>query len=169
MQEPFLFSKTISQNISFSSATIDQNKVISCAKISDIDQSIQNFTNGYDTLIGEKGVTVSGGQKQRIAIARALYANVNILCFDDSLSAVDTVTDLRIRKNLKENIIGMTQIIISQRISTLMDANNIIVLSSGKVIESGNHEFLCQQNGIYSEIVHIQQDIIDQTNMEAGD
>ena len=169
MQEPFLFSKTISQNIAFSSANINHNKVISCAKISDIDESIQKFTNGYDTLIGEKGVTVSGGQKQRIAIARALYADANILCFDDSLSAVDTVTDLRIRKNLKENMIDMTQIIISQRISTLMGANNIIVIAHGNVIESGNHDYLCNLNGIYSEIVHIQQDIIDQTNMEAGE
>jgi len=169
MQEPFLFSKTIKENIAFSSETLDMNHVIHCAKLAHIHENILDFTKGYDTIIGERGVTVSGGQKQRIAIARALYTNANILCFDDSLSAVDTITDRIIRANLRKNVIGITQIIISQRINSLMQADNIIVIDDGCVLEQGTHNELCILGGIYSDIVSIQQEVLKKAKEEVGD
>ena len=169
MQEPFLFSKTIKENISLSSKDMDMDQVIHCAKLAHIHDNIRNFQKGYETLIGERGVTVSGGQKQRISIARALYTKSNVLCFDDSLSAVDTVTDRTIRKNLQENIKGITQVIISQRVNTLMQADNILVIADGQVAEQGTHDALCALDGIYHEVVKIQQEVLEKTKVEAGD
>ena len=169
MQEPFLFSKTIKENIAVSSHDLDMEQVIQCAKLAHIHDNILHFDKGYDTMIGERGVTVSGGQKQRISIARALYTKACILCFDDSLSAVDTVTDRTIRNNLKQNIEGVTQIIISQRVNTLMQADNILVIADGSVAEQGNHQTLCTLDGIYHEVVKIQQDVLQKTKVEAGD
>lgn len=169
MQEPFLFSKTIRENIGISQYKIEEEKVIKAAKTAQIHESILGFQHGYDTLVGEKGVTLSGGQKQRVAIARTLYANSPLLCFDDSLSAVDSVTDKTIRHNLKQQEANITTIIISQRVNTLMQADNILVIAQGKIVQEGNHNKLVHEDGIYSEIVKIQQDIIQKTKMEAGE
>lgn len=168
MQEPFLFSKTIRENISITDNSPDMDRVKKCAQIACVHNSIENFENGYDTVVGEKGVTLSGGQKQRIAIARTLYTGAKILCFDDSLSAVDSLTDAKIRRELHDNISGLTTIIISQRVNTLMEADKIVVIDQGTVVQQGTHSQLAQEDGIYREIVKIQTDIINQTRKEAG-
>ena len=121
-----------------------------------VDESVQRFAKGYETLVGERGVTLSGGQKQRVAIARMLVQDTPIMIFDDSLSAVDTETDERIRRALKKYLGQATVILISHRISTLMDADQIIVLDGGRIVQQGTHEKLRNQEGIYREIYKIQ-------------
>lgn len=167
MQEPFLFGKTIKENISIIDEVPNTEKVFAGAKTAQVHESIMSFEQGYETLVGEKGVTLSGGQKQRVAIARTLYSDAKILCFDDSLSAVDSLTDQNIRKELAKRRNGVTSVIISQRVNTLMDADKILVLDSGKIVQQGTHEQLAAQPGIYREIVKIQSDIIRQTKDEA--
>ena len=167
MQEPFLFGKTIKENISITDRVPDMDKIVKSTEIAQVHRSITNFEKGYDTLVGEKGVTLSGGQKQRVAIARTLYSGAKILCFDDSLSAVDSLTDANIRKELHKRVEGITTIIISQRVNTLMEADKILVLDGGKIVQQGTHSQLAAQEGIYREIVKIQSDIIEQTKQEA--
>ena len=167
MQEPFLFGKTIRENISITDRKPDMEKVIESTQIAQVHRSITNFEKGYDTIVGEKGVTLSGGQKQRVAIARTLYSGAKILCFDDSLSAVDSLTDANIRKELHKRVEGITTIIISQRVNTLMEADKILVLDGGRIVQQGTHSQLAAQEGIYREIVKIQSDIIEQTKQEA--
>jgi len=168
MQEPFLFGKTILENISITDDTPDMDRVVRSTQIAQVHRSITNFEKGYDTLVGEKGVTLSGGQKQRVAIARTLYSGAKILCFDDSLSAVDSLTDANIRKELRRRIDGITTIIMSQRVNTLMEADKILVLDQGRIVAQGTHSQLASQPGIYREIVKIQSDIIEQTRQEAN-
>lgn len=167
MQEPFLFGKTIKENISITDKQPDMEKIIKSTEIAQVHRSITNFENGYDTIVGEKGVTLSGGQKQRVAIARTLYSGAKVLCFDDSLSAVDSLTDANIRKELHKRVEGITTIIISQRVNTLMEADKILVLDRGRIVQQGTHSQLASQPGIYSEIVKIQSDIIERTRQEA--
>ena len=167
MQEPFLFGKTIKENISITDRQPDMDRIIHSTEIAQVHRSITNFENGYDTIVGEKGVTLSGGQKQRVAIARTLYSGAKVLCFDDSLSAVDSLTDANIRKELHKRVQGITTIIISQRVNTLMEADKILVLDSGHIVQQGTHDQLAQQPGIYREIVKIQSDIIERTKQEA--
>ena len=169
MQEPFLFSKTIRENIAITDKTADSEKVEYSAKIACVHNSIMGFRNGYDTIVGERGVTLSGGQKQRVAIARTIYTGAQVLMFDDSLSAVDAVTDKAIRANLAQYTKNTTCIIIGQRVNTLMQADNIFVLDKGRIVQQGNHEALCKVDGIYREIVKIQQDIMEKTKAEAGE
>lgn len=167
MQEPFLFSRSILENIAITDPRPDIERAKKSAEIARVGRTIEGFEKGYDTRVGERGVTLSGGQKQRIAIARTLYAGAKILCFDDSLSAVDSITDRNIRRNLAENIKGLTTIIISQRVNTLMEADKILVLDGGKVVQEGTHRRLCAQPGIYREIVKIQTDIALMAREEA--
>ncbi|MBQ8604204.1 MAG: ABC transporter ATP-binding protein [Oscillospiraceae bacterium] len=167
MQEPFLFGKTIRENITITDADPDEEKMIKSTEIAQVHRSITNFEKGYDTVVGEKGVTLSGGQKQRVAIARTLYSGAKVLCFDDSLSAVDSLTDANIRKELHKRVEGITTIIISQRVNTLMEADKILVLDEGRIVQQGSHSQLASQPGIYREIVKIQSDIIEQTRQEA--
>ena len=169
MQEPFLFSRSIKENIGITDEVIDQDRVTSSASIAQVDRTIRSFPKGYDTVIGEQGVTLSGGQRQRIAIARTLYSGADVLCFDDSLSAVDSLTDSNIRKELRKHIRDLTAIIISQRVNTLKDADRILVLDEGRIVRQGSHEELVREGGIYAEIVKIQSDIILQTKQEAGE
>ena len=169
MQEPFLFSKTIRENIAITDRTADSEKVEYSAKIACVHNSIMNFRDGYDTIVGERGVTLSGGQKQRVAIARTIYTGAQVLMFDDSLSAVDAVTDRAIRANLAQYTKDTTCIIIGQRVNTLMQSDNIFVLDRGRIVQQGSHEELCKVEGIYREIVKIQQDIIEKTQAEAGE
>lgn len=156
LQEPFLFSRTIKDNIAIANSEIDMRNIHRCAAIAAVDDSINEFTNGYDTMVGERGVTLSGGQKQRVAIARMLMQNSPIMVFDDSLSAVDSETDSKIRSALRANTNNSTVILISHRITTLMHADHIIVLDKGEVVQSGNHESLIAQEGIYKQIYEIQ-------------
>lgn len=158
LQEPFLFSKSIMNNIKISSQNIDENKVFEASRIASIDEDIRNFAEGYETAVGENGVTLSGGQKQRVAIARSLINEAPILIFDDSLSAVDTDTDIKIRSALaqrnKEK--PATTIIITHRISTAFEADRIIVLDNGTIVQEGKHEDLIKEEGLYKRIFDIQ-------------
>lgn len=150
-QDNFLFSASIRENIKFFKDTYKDSEVEEAAKISSIYESIMNFPKGFDTILGERGVNLSGGQKQRISIARAIIKKPSILIFDDSLSAVDTVTESRILKNLKKFRKNKTTLIIAHRVSAIKDADFIVVLKNGKIYEQGNHNELIKMGGIYYE------------------
>ena len=156
LQEPFLFSRSLSENIAIAKKEATHQDVIEASRIASLDDAVSHFTKGYDTFVGERGVTLSGGQKQRTAIAQMIISKTPIMIFDDSLSAVDTQTDQKIRKALKENVHDSTVIMISHRISTLKDADHIIVMNEGKIIEEGTHQSLMNQNGLYKTISDIQ-------------
>lgn len=151
LQEPFLFSKTIRETISDGAATRELEVVRHSAKLAAIDDTILTFAEGYDTMIGERGVTISGGQKQRVAIARMLMQNTPIKIFDDSLSAVDMETDAKIRESINHHVTGTT-ILIAHRITTLMKADCIAVMDKGRIVQMGTHEQLMQEDGIYRRI-----------------
>ncbi len=157
MQEPFLFSRTIAENIGITDAEIDMEKIEEASRIACLDGAIEGFAKGYETFVGERGVTLSGGQKQRTAIARMLTRKTPIMVFDDSLSAVDAETDAKIRAALKDTLGTATVFLISHRISTLMEADKIIVLDRGRIAEMGDHETLMRiEGGIYRKIAEIQ-------------
>lgn len=158
LQEPHLYAKTVKENIGITKRTYKENDIFDAAKAASIHNNILTFKDGYDTIIGEKGVSLSGGQKQRIAIARTIIdEDKRILIFDDSLSAVDTETDLRIRQALKERSKDITTLIISHRIQTLAEADQIIVLDEGRVVQQGTHESLIHEEGLYKRIWDLQQ------------
>ncbi len=159
LQEPFLYSKTILENIRITSPQSSMDRVIEASKMAHIHDDILSFEQGYHTVVGERGVTLSGGQKQRVAIARALMEESDVLIFDDSLSAVDTRTDAAIREDLKHKKQDVTTIIISHRITTLMEADYIFVLKDGHVVEEGCHEDLLKQKGLYYETYLIQSSV----------
>ncbi len=156
LQEPYLFSRTIQENIAITLPTSDAKAVQKAAKVADLHKSILGFAAGYDTFVGERGVTLSGGQKQRAAIARMVVRPTPIMILDDSLSAVDTQTDANIRAALKEQMKGTTSILISHRITTLMQADHIIVLDGGHIVEQGTHDELIAAQGVYRKIYDIQ-------------
>lgn len=151
-QDNFLFSDTIANNIDFGLRSNDRDKIIEAAKTAVVHENIVDFKEGYDTVIGERGVSLSGGQKQRISIARALIKNPEILILDDSVSAVDTDTEEKILKHLKESRKEKTNIIIAHRISTIQDADLIIVMDDGRIVEKGTHEELLDNMGLYYSI-----------------
>lgn len=156
LQEPFLYSRTIRENIAASNPDATFEEIRNAAKIACVDETIMSFPDGYDTLVGERGVTLSGGQRQRVAIARMLLQKAPVLIFDDSLSAVDAETDSLIRKALSVHMKGSTVILISHRITTLMAADEIMVLKQGRAEEMGTHSELIAKNGIYRKIYDIQ-------------
>jgi ATP-binding cassette, subfamily B, multidrug efflux pump len=151
-QESFLFSDTIKNNISYGLKEIDGNKVEEVSRIAVFDKDVETFPNGFETIVGERGITFSGGQKQRASLARALAIDPRILILDDSFSAVDTNTEEEILKNLKQFMKGRTSIIISHRISTVKEADKIVVLAEGKIIEEGTHEKLVELGGMYADL-----------------
>ncbi|MBQ1508731.1 MAG: ABC transporter ATP-binding protein, partial [Erysipelotrichaceae bacterium] len=156
LQEPFLFSKTIYENLRISNPDLDEKEIYHASQIASIHDVIKEFDKGYDTLVGERGVTLSGGQKQRIAIARTIVNKSPILIFDDSLSAVDTETDASIRKALHSFDKSATMIIITQRTLSAKDADFIVVIEDGRVSEIGTHEELIHKEGLYKRIYEIQ-------------
>ena len=158
LQEPFLFSRTLRENIgmTFDDPNANEEAIAEAARAACLDETIRSFTNGYETTVGERGVTLSGGQKQRTAIARLLASAPPVMIFDDSLSAVDSETDAKIRTALREKTADSTVILISHRIQTLMAADKIVVLAGGRITESGTHEELLKHNGIYKKINDIQ-------------
>lgn len=156
LQEPFLFSKTIRENMGIARPSPSQEEIESVASVACAHGFIQESEKGYDTVVGERGVTLSGGQKQRIAIARTLMKDNDILIFDDSLSAVDTETDAQIRAALRLKSRKATTIIISHRITTLSEADHILVLDQGRVVDQGTHQELCSRPGLYQRINQIQ-------------
>ena len=151
-QEVFLFSDTIANNIAFSADVLDMPRVEQAAKDAAVYNNIMELEKGFETLIGERGITLSGGQKQRVSIARAIVKQPQILIFDDCLSAVDTRTEEEILNHLGRNMKGKTSIIIAHRISTIKNADKILVLDNGEIIEQGNHQYLMQQKGTYFEL-----------------
>ena len=151
-QEAFLFSDSIRNNIRFGRLEASDEEIIESAKIADLDDNITSFAKGYDTLLGERGVTLSGGQKQRMSIARSIVKNPVILLLDDCLSAVDTKTEERILKNLKPIIAKRTTIIVSHRISSIKNADHILVIENGSVVQSGKHKDLIGSPGYYQLI-----------------
>ena len=155
-QDNFLFSDTISANIAFGDRSKTQDDVVAAAKAACVHDNIVDFADGYETMVGERGVSLSGGQKQRIAIARALILDPEILILDDSVSAVDTDTEEKILQHLRETRAGKTNIIIAHRISTLQGADQILVIDEGRIAERGNHEQLLARNGIYADMYHRQ-------------
>ncbi|MBQ4383369.1 MAG: ABC transporter ATP-binding protein [Firmicutes bacterium] len=170
LQEPFLFSRTIAENIGITQHNMPIEKVRRAAKIAAVDDSITQFAKGYDTIVGERGVTLSGGQKQRTAIARMLTQEAPIMIFDDSLSAVDAETDAAIRHALKENLSGATVILISHRVTTLMGADQILVLDKGRVAELGTHEELLNiENGIYHKIYDMQMKMPEEEEVKQNE
>ena len=155
-QDGYLFSGTIRDNISFSSDTFDENEIILAAKKAEILDEINSFPKKFDTVIGERGIQLSGGQRQRLAIARVFYKKPQLYIFDDCLSAIDANKEKKILNNLKKETSSNTTIIISHRISSLENSNNIIVLEKGKIIEEGSHKTLIKNKGFYSQI-HVNQ------------
>ena len=156
LQEPYLFSRTIAENIGIASPELDMEAIRAAAEAAALDSSITSFTAGYETMVGERGVTLSGGQKQRAAIARMLVSDTPIMIFDDSLSAVDTETDAKIRAAIEKRFGTASVILISHRITTLSAADKIIVLDRGRIAEEGTHDTLKAAGGIYQKIYEAQ-------------
>ena len=156
LQEPFLFSRSIAENIGITRPDMTMDDIRAAAQDACLDDTVMGFAEGYDTKVGERGVTLSGGQKQRAAIARMLTQHTPIMILDDSLSAVDTETDAKIRKALEKHFGGATVIIISHRITTLSHCDKIVVLDHGTVSETGTHDELKDAGGIYSRIYQSQ-------------
>ncbi len=156
-QETFLFSQTLAQNIAYGRDSVPHNEMLESAHISRIARDVEEFPSGYDTMLGERGITLSGGQKQRTSLARALMRKPSILILDDALSAVDTVTEEEILSGLRVVMKERTSILISHRISTVKDADQIVVLHDGKIAERGNHDELVEHGGIYADLFRKQQ------------
>jgi ATP-binding cassette subfamily B protein/subfamily B ATP-binding cassette protein MsbA len=156
LQESFLFSSTIKSNIAYGRPNASMEEIVRAAKMAQAHEFIMELPDGYDTMLGERGMGLSGGQKQRIAIARALILDPSILVLDDATSAVDMQTEFNIQRELKAALAGRTTFIIAHRISSLKHADEILVLEEGKVVERGTHDELVQKNGAYRRIYDIQ-------------
>jgi len=161
-QDPFLFSDTISNNIKFGNEKATKQEIIDAAKKAVVHQNILNFKDGYNTILGERGVTLSGGQKQRVSIARAIIKNPQILIFDDCLSAVDTETEEKILTNLEGVSRNKTTFIISHRVSSAKNADQIIILDKGEIIQQGSHNQLINEKGYYKELY--EQQLLEKEN-----
>ena len=168
LQEPFLFSRTVGENICATRPEAEPAEMRRAAAIACVDEAINTFADGYETVVGERGVTLSGGQKQRVAIARMLMQQAPILVFDDSLSAVDAETDAKIRAALRDTLEDATVILISHRITTLMQADRILVLEDGRVSDVGTHAELISRPGVYRDIYEIQMQNDDRALVMEG-
>ena len=155
-QETFLFSDRIRENIAFGVDSATDAEIHNAAEAANIAADIEAFPEGYDTMVGERGITLSGGQKQRTAIARALIRNPRILILDDALSSVDTHTEDKILNHLRDVMQGRTTIFISHRVSTVRNADRIAVLHGGRIVELGTHDELLARNGYYSDLYNKQ-------------
>ena len=163
-QDVFLFSDTISENIAFGNVELTDEEIKNAAADADLLENIHRFPNGFETKLGERGITLSGGQKQRVSIARAIARNPKILILDDSLSAVDTKTENSILQSLKKIMKGRTSIIISHRVSSAKLADKILVLDDGVIVEQGTNENLLAKGGVYKELYdkQLQEEVVDE-------
>ena len=166
LQTTLLFSSSISENIAFGRPDASQEEIVAAAKAARAHEFISNFPKGYQTIVGERGITLSGGQRQRVAIARALLINPRFLILDDSTSSVDTETEHIIQQTLKELMVNRTTFIIAQRISSIRNADQILVFDQGKIVEQGLHEELISQGGFYSETYNLQLSQQQQAQVE---
>jgi ATP-binding cassette subfamily B protein len=173
-QEPFLFSRTVRENITYGvGGNVSDDEVEAAARAAAIHDVIVSFPDGYDTLVGEKGVTLSGGQKQRVAVARTLLKDPRILILDDATSSVDTETEGEIRKALQHLMRGRTSFIIAHRIQSVMNADLILVLDQGRIVQRGTHDELMAQDGpegrgVYRRIYDMQARVEDELEKEIG-
>jgi ATP-binding cassette subfamily B protein len=166
-QEPFLFSRSIRENITYGvGREVTDEEVEKAARAASIHEVILGFPKGYATLIGERGVTLSGGQKQRVAIARTLLKNPRILILDDSTSSVDTETEAEIRSALDNLMLDRTTFVIAHRIQSIMQADLILVMDGGRIVQRGRHERLVREDGIYHRIFNIQTRIEEELQKE---
>ena len=156
-QETFLFSTTVADNIALGSPEAGRDEIAEAARLAGLEPDVAGFPQGLETLVGERGITLSGGQKQRVALARAILRRPRILILDDCLSAVDTHTEETILGNLREVFVGRTVLLVSHRISTVKDADQILVLDDGRVLERGNHRELVAKGGLYADLDRRQQ------------
>lgn len=156
-QEPFLFSTTIADNISFCGEKFNEDEIMFYTSIAGLEQDLKNFPDGLSTIVGERGVTLSGGQRQRVAIARALYTNPKILILDDAFSAIDLQTEKQILANIYSNFPSITIVIISNRISSIMFSDKLIVLDKGEIVEEGTHDSLISLGGKYCALYELQK------------
>ena len=158
MQEGYIFNDTIAQNIAVGETHIDKDRLLKAVKIANIQEFIESLPLAYNTKIGMEGVGMSGGQKQRILIARAVYKNPNLICFDEATSALDAKNERIIMENLNQFFKERTAIVIAHRLSTVQNADNIVVLQNGEIIEQGNHEELMSKESYYKSLYDKQMD-----------
>ena len=156
LQEPFLYSKTVGSNVRVGRAEATEQEVVASTSAACVHGSIQEFDQGYETLVGERGVTLSGGQRQRLALARALIKDPDILVLDDALSAVDTETEARILDALEERKARRTTILIAHRLSSILQSDRVFVLEYGRIVQQGRHEDLLAEEGPYRRLWRIQ-------------
>jgi ATP-binding cassette subfamily B protein len=156
MQESFLFSMTVRENIAYGHPDATEEDVIAAAKAAQADEFVSQMEQGYDSLVGERGVTLSGGQKQRLAIARALLLNPRILILDDATASVDSETEHEIQQALRTLMAGRTSFVIAQRLTTVRDADQILVFEEGRIVERGTHDELLAREGFYRELYELQ-------------
>ena len=169
-QEPFLFSRTIRDNITYGvEREVSDAEIEEAARAAAIHEVILTFPKGYNTLVGERGVTLSGGQKQRLTLARTFLKDPQILILDDATSSVDTETEAEIREALDELMPGRTTFIIAHRIQTVMDADLILVLEDGRITQSGTHQKLLAEDGPYRRIYNLQAQIEDELEEELSE
>ena len=157
LQEPFLFSGTIRENIAYAKPDATMEEVIHAAELANVAEFVHGMPNGYDTILGENGATLSGGQKQRLAIARAVLKNPSILILDEATSALDTLSEALVQQALDRLMEGKTTIIIAHRLSTVQNADKIIVIDAGKMVQKGTHEQLMAQEGVYKDLYEKQK------------
>jgi ATP-binding cassette subfamily B protein len=168
MQEPFLFSRTLRENIVLGRPLATFHEVTEAARAACVHDTILGFELGYDTLVGERGITLSGGQRQRVALARALLKRPTVLILDDAMSAVDIETETMILDALRKRAGCHTTIVIAHRLSTLKHVDEILVLDRGRIVQKGAHDVLKEEPGLYRRILGIQDDLEDQLRRDLG-